>query len=63
MKTINMIATILVVVWGLNWWLYVFDINLVNIILGSIPVLESAVYLLVAVSSLIVLFNLFVDNN
>lgn len=58
MKTINIIAKILLVVWWLNWGLYVFDINLVNIIFGSIPILENTVYLLVALSALIVLVNL-----
>jgi len=59
MKTLNIIATILVVVWGVNWGLYIFDINLVNLILWSIPILEKIVYGLVALSSLLVLFNLF----
>lgn len=62
MKTLNIIATVLVAVWGLNWGLYVFDINLVNLILWTIPVLEKLVYILVGLSSLLVLFNLFVKD-
>ena len=59
MKQVNMLATILVVVWGLNWGLYVFDMNLVNMILWGVPMLENAVYIVVAISAVVVLVNLF----
>lgn len=46
-----MIAFILVIVGGLNWGLTAFGFNLVNVILGSWPMLEKLVYLLVGVSA------------
>lgn len=42
---------------ALNWGLTVVNFNLVNMLLGSIPMLETAVYALVGVGGLIVLLD------
>jgi hypothetical protein len=53
-KLIDLIAEILVIIGGLNWGLYAIDpsYNLVAMLLGTIPMLETAVYGLVALSAL-----------
>jgi len=59
MDTIGLIANILLIVGGLNWALYSFGYNLVNMIFGSIPMLEQVVYVLVGLSALYVLYDMF----
>ncbi len=55
MKTVNTIALVLVVVGALNWGLVgLFGFNLVNAILGSMPMIERVVYVLVGVSAVLV---------
>ncbi len=60
MKMLHMIAFLLLVVGGINWGLVGLgmflggDWNLVNMILGSMPMLESLVYLLVGVSAVVI---------
>jgi uncharacterized membrane protein YuzA (DUF378 family) len=47
-----MLAYLLVVVGGLNWGLVgLMDLNLVEMLLGSVPVLEQVVYVLVGLSA------------
>ncbi len=50
MKMLHMVSFVLVIVGAVNWGLTVFGMNLVNMLLGSMPQLESLVYLLVAAS-------------
>ena len=57
MKALHMIAFILVVVGGLNWGLVAFNINLVNMLVGSWPTLEMIVYILVGLSALYLVFT------
>jgi uncharacterized membrane protein YuzA (DUF378 family) len=52
MSVVDWIAWVLVMVGGLNWGLTGFGFNLVNAILGSIPLLENIVYWLVGLSAL-----------
>jgi uncharacterized membrane protein YuzA (DUF378 family) len=58
MKVLHMIAFILLAIGGLNWGLVGLgqlmgsDWNVVNMILGSWPTLESVVYVLVGLSAL-----------
>jgi uncharacterized protein len=59
MEAIDWIAKILVIVGGLNWGLYAFGYNLVSLVFGSIPMLETIVYVLVAISALYMLYDLF----
>lgn len=51
-KMVHMVSFILLVVGGLNWGLVgLFGFNLVESILGGIPMLERAVYVLVGLSA------------
>lgn len=53
MKALHIIAFILIVVGGINWGLIgLFDFNLVNTILSSVPAVERIVYVLVGLSAL-----------
>ena len=54
MKIVHMIAFILLVVGGLNWGLAVFDINLVEMLLGA-GMLAKVVYGLVGLSAVYML--------
>ena len=50
---LNPIAFLLTIVGGINWLTFaLFDLNLVNFILGSIPMLEKAVYIIVGFSAI-----------
>ncbi len=52
MKALHYVAFILLVVGGLNWGLMaLFNLNLVNTILGLMPTIEKLVYVLVGVSA------------
>lgn len=59
MKIIKVIAAVLLLVGGLNWGLTGIgmllgsNLNVVNLIVGSIPVLEAIIYILVGVSAVI----------
>ena len=53
-----MVAFVLLVVGGLNWGLIgLFHYNLVMSLLGSWPMVESLVYILVGISALYILFT------
>ena len=50
---LDWIAFILTIIGALNWGLVgLFSLNLVELIFGSIAILETTVYVLVAISSL-----------
>ena len=52
MKALHMVAFTLLIVGGLNWGLWaLFNLNLVNAVLGSMPLVEKLVYILVGVSA------------
>lgn len=54
------IALILTIVGGINWGLVgLADFNLVNLILGFVPILERIAYLLVGVSALYTAYDMF----
>jgi len=63
MKGLHGIAFILVVIGGLNWGLVALgswmgsNWNVVNLLVGSWPTVESIVYLLVGLSALIIGFS------
>lgn len=63
MKTVHMIAWILLVVGGLNWLLVGVggfmgsNLNVVNLLLGSWPSVEWLVYILVGLSAVYTLFT------
>lgn len=51
MKSLHMVTFILLVVGGLNWGLTAFEYNLVEMLLGSWPMVEKLVYILVGLSA------------
>ncbi|MBE0567677.1 MAG: DUF378 domain-containing protein [Krumholzibacteria bacterium] len=53
MKTFDVIAAVLLVVGGLNWGLWgAFRFDLVATLLGAVPFLMNAVYVLVGLAAL-----------
>lgn len=52
MKILHIVAFVLLVVGGLNWGLVAFNVNVVNLVLGSVPYLEQVVYVLVGLSAI-----------
>lgn len=52
MKALHMVAFVLLIVGGLNWGLTAFGWNVVNMILGGIPMVETIVYVLVGLSAI-----------
>lgn len=51
MKAINLIAILLVIIGAVNWGLVgLFSLDLVALILGSIPMLAKIVYILVGLA-------------
>jgi uncharacterized membrane protein YuzA (DUF378 family) len=51
-NTLDWIALVLVIVGGLNWGLVgLFQLDLVELILGAVPVLQRIVYVLVGLSA------------
>ena len=46
-----MVAFVLLVIGGLNWGLTALGMNVVNMLLGSWPMVEQIVYLLVGLSA------------
>lgn len=58
MHYLKKIAYVLVIIGALNWGLYgAFGFNLVESLLGSLPMIESIVYVLVGISGLILIFT------
>ena len=55
MKTLHVVAFVLVVVGALNWGLVgLLDFNLVTTVFGSMPGLEKIVYILVGASAVLI---------
>ena len=57
MKSLHMVAFVLLVVGGLNWGLVAFGYNLVEMLLGSWPTVVMVVYVLVGLSALYLAFT------
>jgi hypothetical protein len=56
-NALDWIALVLVIVGGLNWGLVgLFQFDLVKAILGSIPLLQNAVYVLVGLSAVYMVY-------
>lgn len=56
MKGLQQVANILVIVGALNWGLVgLLDLNVVNMVLGSMAGLEKIVYILVGLSGVLML--------
>jgi uncharacterized protein len=56
---LDLIAKILLIIGGLNWGLFIFGINLVEIISFGVSIIANVVYALVAVVALVELVKLF----
>lgn len=57
-NAIDWLSIVLVIVGALNWGLVgLFGFNLVNALFGSIPVLESAVYVLVGLAGIWMIYT------
>lgn len=53
----------LVVIGGINWGLVgAFNINVVDLVFGGVPVVTTVVYVLVGLSALVMVFNRFVNK-
>jgi uncharacterized membrane protein YuzA (DUF378 family) len=52
LNTLDLVALVLVIVGGLNWLLFAFGQNLVSILFGTIPSLETIIYILVGFSAI-----------
>lgn len=58
-STLDWIALVLVIVGGLNWGLVgLFRFDLVNFVLGAIPVLQRIVYVLVGLAAVYLIYYL-----
>ena len=66
METIQKIALVFTIIGAITWLLIgVFDFNVVNYLLGSMPILERIIYIIVGICGLInigLLFN-HIENN
>lgn len=63
MKSIQMIAVLLVVIGAINWGLVgLLGLNIVEAILGAGSMLAKIVYILVGVSGLLVAYNQWVQK-
>lgn len=58
MNIVDWVAMALVIIGGLNWGLVgVANMDLVKILLGSIPMLQQVVYILVGLSALWMIYK------
>ncbi|MBW2984104.1 DUF378 domain-containing protein [Candidatus Woesearchaeota archaeon] len=58
-EKLEMIAKILLVIGGLNWGLFIFGVNLVEIISFGAAIVANIVYALVAIAAIVELVALF----
>jgi uncharacterized protein len=59
-SVLDWIAFVLVIVGGLNWGLVgLFKFDLVNFLLGSIPILMNIVYVLVGIAAIYMIYYIF----
>lgn len=58
MKTIDVIAAILLVIGGLNWFIVgALDFDLVKFLFGSLPVIQNLVYIVVGFAAFYQIFQ------
>jgi len=56
-SSLDWIALVLVIIGGLNWGLVgLLNVDLVQLVLGSIPILAKIVYILVGVAALYLIY-------
>jgi hypothetical protein len=60
MKTLDMVTSLLVIIGGINWLLVgAINTDLVQLVFGSVPILVQAVYIIVGISALYMLYKMF----
>lgn len=60
---VDKIAWILLIIGGLNWGLYgLVNLDLVAMLLGSIPILATIVYALVGLSAVYMIYSLLIKK-
>lgn len=58
MKTLDVIAAILLVIGGLNWFLVgALDFDLVEFIFGSLPLIQKVIYIVVGLAAFYQIFQ------
>lgn len=58
MKTLDVLAAVLLVIGGLNWGLIgLFEFNLVGFIAGHIPVIARTIYTIVGIAAIYQIFQ------
>lgn len=58
MRTLDVVAAILLVIGGLNWlFVGAFDFDLVKFLFGSLPVIQKAVYIVVGLAAIYQIFQ------
>ena len=57
-SALDWVALILLIIGGLNWGLAIWDINVVTMLLGTIPILVTVVYALVGLAALYTIYFL-----
>jgi uncharacterized membrane protein YuzA (DUF378 family) len=62
MNIYTKIAVVFANIGAINWGLATFNVNLVTLILGSIPILVTIVYALIGLAGLYCLYRLIVNK-
>ena len=58
MKTLDVLAAILLVIGGLNWFLVgAFEFDLVKFIFGALPLIQKVVYIVVGLAAFYQIFQ------
>tara|TARA_B100001013_G_scaffold336351_1_gene255586 strand:- start:183 stop:383 length:201 start_codon:yes stop_codon:yes gene_type:complete len=57
-EQVQKIANVLLIVGGLNWLLHALDYNLVELILGSVPMLVTLVYVVIGLCAIVGIIGL-----
>ena len=61
MNTLDMVANLLMIIGGINWLLFgAIKFDLVQVIFGSVPILAQAIYIIIGLSALYMLYKMFV---
>ena len=56
---LGLIAKILLIIGGLNWGLFIFGINLVEILSFGVSAIANIIYALVAIAAIVELIKIF----
>ena len=58
MKTLDVIAAILLVIGGINWFIVgVLDVDLVKLLFGTLPIIQRMIYVLVGLAAFFQIFQ------